>query len=171
MAGYEETAVQKATRLAAERARLAREESREGVVAASDELTALRDALSELAAQVAGITKFPQSVERTSNDILVVLGRVSATLQWFNKYSDSLKHSSLIVKQWPSVVSLSTRHRPSVEFEETYQFGLDLSDRWVWIGEEERLTTEQLADRILGQLVEAAFAPPEREGYFPFRVG
>jgi len=169
----EETAIEKARRLTAERARLQRQNSTQALQAARAELDVLESVLRETAAEAGKIAGFDTSVERGQgrDAVAVCFGTVSATFLWKQRFTDSPRDAALLVKEWPFAHRFSggmMQFTPEETRGETYRLVLNDSDEWVWTqgAASSGVSSAKLADIIVGRLVDTMFHPEDNEPSF-----
>ena len=140
--------------------------SSEGVQAAHSELKALAAVLRELGEIVGQEIGMQSEVEeaRERRAWAVRLGSVSATIRWQPRFGDSLSEAVLRVETWGFAYSFRNymRIHPDSLSDREYELVLNEADRWVWRSKRPPVllyASNELADLILGGLIEAAFTP------------
>lgn len=176
--GRTESLFDRATRIAreqqAEADRRARLESSEAVQAVGAELGALVLLLEERGRGVQERTGLTGGVDAGPDKTWAVqLAGFSTVVHWDQKYSGSVRHAELVVQGWNRNHSFRgyTEGEQKPASERSYQPDI-VAGEWMWRELERQrptdrvLTTGELADAILHELLDRWETPPEqREGY------
>lgn len=177
-AGRIESLFDRASRIAreqkAEANRRARLESSEALQAVGAELGALEQMLEQRGRVVQERTGLTGGIEAgPDRSWAVQFAGFSTVVHWNQRYSDSVRHAALVVQGFNRNHSFAgySHGEPKPVSEHSYELDI-VGDQWLWRELEARqrtervLTTDQLADAILHELLDRWETPPEqREEY------